>query len=53
MKLLYQSLMRRDELRTLKIEDIDFNTSDNFSHKIKRRKGGKPGKFHLDEDLLL
>jgi len=53
MRILYSSAMRRDELRKLRIEDIDFGTSDDFTHKIRCGKGGKPRSFYLDKEVLL
>jgi integrase len=48
MKLLYKSAMRSMELRNLRIEDLDFESKDDFSHIIQKGKGGKPRKFDLD-----
>ena len=40
-KILYKSAMRSMELRNLKIEDLDFESKEDFSHRILKRKGGK------------
>ena len=52
MKVLYQSGMRRMELRNLKIEDICFRADSGYYHKIKKGKGGDPRDFYLS-DLLV
>jgi integrase len=52
MKVLYCTAMRRSELVALKVEDLDFNTTDDFTHVIKRGKGGKQRTFYLDSKLL-
>ena len=46
--MLYKSGMRSMELRNLKIEDLDFESKEDFSHRILKGKGGKQRKFDLD-----
>ena len=41
MKVFYGSTVRRSELVAILVEDLDFYTPNNFTHIIRRGKGGK------------